>query len=136
MNKVLIFSVNGVYPWGIALEYHFSHFDIQIASKDKGHWFDTIFCFAIHCVFWTWNCTWVYCDLCAQFHVCDFVSVDSVECEFGCHLPLLCEKGKCWAFTLTHINIFAKLIYPCIVWNFSEAYIHLSNWYIFEDFMT
>jgi hypothetical protein len=37
VNKVLIFCVNDVYPWGIALESHFSHFDIQIASKDKGH---------------------------------------------------------------------------------------------------
>jgi hypothetical protein len=112
VNKVLIFCVNEVYPWGIALEYHFSHFDIQIASKDKGHWFVTIFCFANHCVFWTWNCRWVYFDLCAQFHVCDFVSVDSVGCQFGCHLPLLCEKGKCGAFTFTRINIFAKLYIP------------------------
>jgi hypothetical protein len=102
--------------------------------KGQGAWFHTIFCFVIHCVFWTWNCRWLYFELCAQFHVCDFASVDSVGCQFGCHLPLLCEKGKCGAFTLTRIYIFAKLIYPCMVWNFSEAYLHLSNWYIFEDF--
>jgi hypothetical protein len=42
-----------------------------------------LFCFVIHCVFWTWNCRWVYFDLCAQFHLCDFASVG---CQLGCHL--------------------------------------------------
>jgi hypothetical protein len=37
VNKVLIFCVNEVYPWRIALESHFSHFDVQTTSKDKGH---------------------------------------------------------------------------------------------------
>ncbi len=136
MYKVLIFCVNEVYPRGIALEYHFhilifkSHQRIRGIGLTPYFVLQFIVCFELGIV-GEYILIYVHNFMCVTLLVLIVLGAN-LGATYLCYV----RRVNVGYLPLLVLILLQNSYTHALVWNFSEAYIHLSNWYVFEDFMT